>query len=109
NIVVIRLIRMVRVSAAVSGARGAIGGASSTASTSVESSARSASMSSAKVWGSAGKRLCRSNLFMGEISFQGLSKATEIRQLRLYLEGKPAARQHPARMGGSHTAIIADT
>src|ERR1700740_3245295 len=87
NIVTIRLIRMVRVSAAVSGARGASDGASSTASTSEASSGSSASISSAKVWRSAGKRLCRSYLFMERDFVPGTAAAAQIRWLRFYLEG----------------------
>src|SRR6476659_2799427 len=64
NIVSIRLIRMVRTSLWVSGAFGAIGGASLILMTSAGICGRSPAMASGNVWGSAGWRLCRSNLFM---------------------------------------------
>src|SRR5262249_20632249 len=61
NIATIRLNRMARTSSGVSGARGARGGASVIAITWVGSSGSSVSISSAREWDSAGKRLCRSN------------------------------------------------
>ena len=82
NIASIRLTRMARTSSGVSGARGAIGGASEIAITSVGISASSASISSAKLWGSAGRRLCRSCLFMGNIFVRSAAKAAQIRCCR---------------------------
>src|SRR5262245_55688156 len=67
NIASIRLTRMERTSSFVSGAGGAIGGASGMAITRPGSSGKSASIASAKLWDSAGRRPCRSNLFMRKL------------------------------------------
>jgi len=67
NIVSIRLIRMVRTSLGASAARGAIDGASLISTTSPGIRDNSLAISSGRTCWSAGRGLCRSNLFIGKV------------------------------------------
>jgi hypothetical protein len=109
NIVSIRLITMVRTSSGLSGAGGASGGASLSSITSLGRWDSSSAISSGNVDWSAGKRLCRSYLFIWGVMLLRGRVPRGNHSLRRNLCSNSLLRQAPQRMGASHGDVLAMT